>query len=316
MKVFLTGGAGFIGSNMAQMLLNKGFEVISIDNFDDFYDRSIKEENLAELNKSSKFKNIEGDIRDSGLIMDLFKEHNFDLVVHLAAKAGVRPSLEQPALYYDVNLNGTVNILEAMKATGVKKMAFASSSSVYGNNKKVPFSEKDAVDHPISPYAASKKAGELLCHTYHHLHGFDISCLRFFTVYGPKQRPEMAIHNFVRKVDEGEAITMFGDGSSERDYTYIEDITQGIMASIDNLGGYKIYNLGESNTISLADLITEIEKALSKKAIINQLPMQPGDVNRTFADISIAKEEIGYSPTTPIKEGIPKFVAWYNSRKA
>jgi UDP-glucuronate 4-epimerase len=234
-----------------------------------------------------------------------------DVVIHLAAKAGVRPSIESVSEYYDVNVNGTISVLESMKKHKVKKMLFASSSSIYGNNVKVPFSEVDVVDNPISPYASTKKSGELLCHVYHHLYNFDISCLRFFTVYGPRQRPDLAIHKFTRLIQENKPIPFYGDGSSSRDYTYIEDIVNGIYCALTNLGGYKIYNLGESNVITLEQLVKVIENAVGKKALLNQLPMQQGDVSRTYADISKAKSEIGYSPKYTFEEGIKNFVDWY-----
>ncbi len=232
------------------------------------------------------------------------------MVAHLAAKAGVRSSIKNPEIYFDVNVRGTLNILEAMRKNNVRKLIFTSSSSVYGNNKKVPFSESDVVDKPISPYAASKKAAELLCHTYHHLHGFDIFCLRLFTVYGPRQRPDLAIHKFAKLIMEGKPIPFFGDGSTERDYTYIEDIINGIMGAIKNLKGYDIFNLGESKTISLIELVHTLEKLLGKKAIIDYLPTQPGDVTKTYADISKTKQQLGYNPSTIIEDGIEKFINW------
>ena len=236
-------------------------------------------------------------------------------MVHLAARAGVRPSIEQPLLYQDVNVHGTCVILEAMRTFGVRKMIFAGSSSVYGNNPKVPFSESDNVDNPISPYAATKKAGELMCHTYHHLFGMDITCLRFFTVYGARQRPDLAIHKFTRLIEEGKPIPVFGDGSMMRDHTYIGDIISGVMRAIEKCGGFHIYNLGESQPISLSDLIAAIEKALGKKAVIQRLPPQPGDVERTYADISRARAEIGYEPQTALAEGLARFVEWFRGNR-
>lgn len=305
-NIFITGIAGFIGSNLAKTLINAGFTVSGIDNFDDFYDPQIKKNAIERLKRHGQFKLYEGDIRDRELLERIFAEQKIDMVIHLAARAGVRPSIEQPALYYDVNVTATLNLLEAMRAANIKNMLFASSSSVYGNNKKVPFSELDPVDNPISPYAATKKSGELLCYTYHHLYDFNIFCLRFFTVYGPGQRPEMAIQQFGRKIKEGSPITLFGDGTTRRDYTFVEDIVAGIMASAKNLKGYEILNLGNSDTISLIDLVHSIEETLGKKAIIEWQPMQPGDVEITYADISKAEQLIGFKPDYPIQKGLKK----------
>jgi UDP-glucuronate 4-epimerase len=305
-KVIITGVAGFIGSNLARTMIQRGIEVAGIDNFDDFYDPRIKRNAIQKLETFPGFKLYEGDIRAAGFLESIFETEKPDLVIHLAARAGVRPSIEQPTLYYDVNVNGTLNLLEAMRKTGLNNLLFASSSSVYGNNKKVPFSESDAVDNPISPYAATKKAGELLCYTYHHLYNFNIFCLRFFTVYGPGQRPEMAIQQFGRKISEGIPITLFGDGSTRRDYTFVDDIVSGIMASADKLKGYEILNLGNNDTISLIDLVRGIEKTLGKKAIIEWQPMQPGDVEITYADISKAKRLLNYQPDYPVAKGLKK----------
>lgn len=305
-KAFITGVAGFIGSNLAAAMLQQGIGIAGIDNFDDFYDPQIKRNVISKLEKFPGFRLYEGDIRNSQLLERILEDEKPEVVIHLAARAGVRPSIEQPALYYDVNVNGTLSLLEAMRKTGLNNLLFASSSSVYGNNKKVPFSESDAVDNPISPYAASKKAGELLCYTYHHLYDFNIFCLRFFTVYGPGQRPEMAIQQFGRKISEGSPITLFGDGSTRRDYTFVEDIVAGITASARNLKGYEILNLGNSDTISLIDLVRGIEKTLGKKAIIEWQPMQPGDVEITYADISKARKLLNYKPDYPILQGLKK----------
>jgi len=318
MTTLLTGGAGFIGSHFAESLLERGDTVISIDNLNPFYDPAIKERNLQEVQSQggNRFVDLRGDIRDKNFVMHVFETYHPDRVVHLAAMAGVRPSIADPLTYQEVNLRGTMNLLEAMKAQHVTQMIFASSSSVYGNNPKVPFSEDDNVDHPISPYAATKKAGELLCYTYHHLYDFTIIALRFFTVYGPRQRPEMAIHKFTRLIDEGAPIPMFGDGSSKRDYTYISDIIDGMLRTMDIEAGYHIYNLGESQTTSLIDLIHLIETALGKKAVIKTLPPQPGDVDITYADVTRARQELGYNPHTSMEEGIERFVTWYkNFRK-
>ena len=306
----VTGGAGFIGSHFVDMLLSEGNNVTTIDNFDNFYSRDVKLKNIATALTFDTFQLVEGDIRDRKILDDLFSNNYFDVVVHLAAKAGVRPSIEDPEGYYDVNINGTLNILEAMKAYDIKKMIFASSSSVYGNNEKVPFSESDVVDFPISPYAATKKSGELLCHTYHHLYDFKINCLRFFTVYGPRQRPDLAINKFTKKIMNGETIEMFGDGTTKRDYTYIDDIIQGIKLAIDNLNGFEVFNLGESRTIMLKDLINLIENEIGEEAIIEKLPLQPGDVEQTYADISKARELLKYDPQYEIEEGIKNFIEW------
>jgi len=305
-NVFITGVAGFIGSNLADTLLNLGMRVSGIDNFDNFYDPEIKRKVVEKLKSYPGFKIFEGDIRDRKLLDQIFEAEKPELVIHLAARAGVRPSIEDPELYYDVNVTGTLVLLEAMRKAGLKDLLFASSSSVYGNNKKVPFSESDAVDNPISPYAATKKAGELLCYTYHHLYNFNIFCLRFFTVYGPGQRPEMAIQQFGRKITEGTPITLFGDGTTRRDYTFVGDIVAGILAAAGKLDGYQILNLGNSDTISLIDLVRGIEETLGRKAQIEWQPMQPGDVEITYADISKARNLIGYKPDYPVKKGLQK----------
>ncbi len=309
----ITGGAGFIGSHLTNALLDRGERVICLDNFDSFYDPALKRSNIAQAMKNERFTLVEGDIRDRSVIDGIFKDHAVHTVVHLAARAGVRPSIVSPELYYDVNVRGTLNILEAMKQAGVRRMVFASSSSVYGNNPKVPFSETDAVDNPISPYAATKKACELLCYNYHHLYQFDIFCLRFFTVYGPRQRPEMAIHQFVRHVMEGKEITLFGDGTSRRDYTNIRDILAGILLSMEHLSGFEVLNLGEHTTISLRDLVSAIERHTGVAAKTRFLPAQPGDVEVTYADISKAQRILGYAPAVAIDDGIRDFVQWYRS---
>jgi UDP-glucuronate 4-epimerase len=310
-KALVTGAAGFIGSHLVKHLLERGDEVVGLDNFNDYYDPRIKRRNLEPCMDRSSFTLIEGDIRDRALMEKVFAEHNFHAVVHLAAMAGVRPSLERPDLYFDVNVNGTLNILECVKQFGTEKLVFASSSSVYGGNKKVPFSEEDDVSFPVSPYAASKRAGEIMCYTYHHLYGLNIYSLRFFTVYGPGQRPEMAIHKFVRRILKGEPIPMFGDGSSRRDYTYIDDIMDGVLKALDRCEGYRIYNLGESRTVKLSDLVARIESECGKKAVIERLGDQPGDVPQTYADIERARSELGYAPSVPIEEGLKRFMAWY-----
>lgn len=315
MKVLITGSAGFIGSHTCEHFIGKGYQVSGLDNFDNFYLRSIKENNLKLIRKSDRFVFHEGDIRDKSLVNKIFDDNRFDFVIHLAARAGVRPSIDKVEEYYDVNVNGTLNILEAMRTHNVKKLLFASSSSVYGNNARLPFSESDPVDNPISPYASTKKSGELLCHVYSHLYGFDITCLRFFTVYGPRQRPDLAIYKFTRLIDEGRPVDIYGDGSSSRDYTYIDDILDGIDRAADNLKGYHIYNLGESDRTELISLVRLIEEALGKKAVLNYLPMQAGDVKTTFADISKAKNELGYDPGFDFRKGMGKFIEWYRENK-
>ena len=310
MNIVVTGGAGFIGSHLCEALLDGGHSVTTLDNFDDFYRPEIKRKNVAELATNSRFKLVEGDIRNSDDVLKAIRSET-DSVVHLAAKAGVRPSIEQPLLYQDVNIRGTMVLLEAVRQTKGCKFIFGSSSSVYGNNAKVPFSESDNVDAPISPYAATKRAGELLCRTYHHLYGIPTTCLRFFTVYGPRQRPDLAIHKFARLMEAGKPIPVFGDGSMQRDYTYVEDIVRGVQRAIDQCSGFATYNLGNSNPISLSDLVAELEKALGRKAIVERLPLQAGDVTRTFADITLASRELGFQPSTDFATGLTRFVQWF-----
>ena len=316
MRVLITGAAGFIGSHVAGALMARGDEVVGYDNFDPFYDVALKRENVAALEAAGPFRSIEGDIRDEDRVRATFRAEDPDAIIHLAARAGVRPSLAEPMLYQDVNVRGTNVLLEATKERGGRPFLFASSSSVYGANEKVPFAEDDRVDHPVSPYAATKKAGELIAHTYHHLFGFPITCLRFFTVYGPRQRPEMAIHRFTRRIAEGRDVPLFGDGSSERDYTYVDDIVDGVLRSLDRASGYRIYNLGGSRTTRLADLVAMIGRALGVEPKIDWQPNQPGDVPRTWADVTRSEAELGYRPHTPIEEGIERFVAWYRARGA
>jgi len=313
MTILVTGGAGFIGSHLTERLLADGCEVVCLDNFNDYYDPAIKKANIRTALANANCTLVEGDILDAGLLGSLFAAHDFKLIVHLAARAGVRPSLADPILYEQVNCEGTLNLLERARRGDVDNFVFGSSSSVYGINSKVPFSEADPINQPISPYAATKRAGELLCYTYHHLYGLPVTCLRFFTVYGPRQRPDMAIHKFTKLIDAGEEITLFGDGKSRRDYTYVDDILDGVTRAMDKPAGYKIYNLGESRTIELLDLIRLIESALGKEAEINWQPNQPGDVPITYADIALAKRDLGYDPKTRIEEGIPRFIEWYLS---
>jgi len=315
MNVLVTGGAGFIGSTLADRLVARGDSVVCLDSFDDFYDPSLKRRNIRDVSGHPRFVLVEGDIRDTDLMKDLARKYRVDAVVHSAARAGVRPSIRNPLLYEDVNIKGTMNILEFVRSVEPRNMVFLSSSSVYGVNEKVPFSEDDPVDHPISPYAATKKACELLCHTYHHLYGLNITCIRPFTVYGPRQRPEMAIHKFTRMIDRGEPIPMYGDGSSKRDYTYIDDLADGILLALDRPLGYAVINLGEESVITLRDLIALIEKNLGRDAVIRNMPDQPGDVPVTFADITRARELLGYDPKVKIEEGISRFVEWYLENK-
>ncbi|HEU4402968.1 MAG TPA: GDP-mannose 4,6-dehydratase [Candidatus Polarisedimenticolia bacterium] len=310
-SILITGGAGFIGSHLAETLLDEGREVVVLDSFDDFYDPAVKRKNLEGLVGQPGFALVEGDIRDGKLVESVFSSHPIGVVVHLAARAGVRPSIQQPLLYADVNVNGTVVLLEACRHHGIGKFIFGSSSSVYGNNSKVPFSEKDEVDRPISPYAATKRAGELICATYHELHQLNIFALRFFTVFGPRQRPEMAIHKFTRLIDRGLPVPRFGDGSTRRDYTYISDIVAGVQRAIERVQGFEIINLGGSQTTSLKDLIVLLEGRLGKKAIIEEAPDQPGDVVATYADVAKARRLLGYEPKVPVTEGLARFVEWY-----
>ncbi|MDZ7372505.1 MAG: GDP-mannose 4,6-dehydratase [candidate division KSB1 bacterium] len=315
MRILVTGGAGFIGSHLCEKLLARGDTVVCIDDFNDYYDPRIKRRNLAGCVGDPRFRLVEGDIREERVLEEAFSMGPFDVVAHLAARAGVRPSIRDPLLYEQVNVHGTTLLLEWMRRTGVQRMVFASTSSVYGANRKVPFSETDPVDNPISPYAATKKACELICYTYYHLFGIHTTCLRFFTVYGPRQRPDMAIHRFTRLIDTGKPVPMYGDGTSRRDYTYIDDVLQGVLRAIDGCEGYEIYNLGEARTVALAELIRLLEGLLGKKAKIQQLPEQPGDVPVTFADIRKAREKLGYDPQVPIEEGLRRFVQWYQEEK-
>ena len=316
MKLLVTGAAGFIGSHLVERLLARGEEVVGLDSFDDFYDPAVKRANLSAAGEHPAFELVEGDIRDAEALRGL--PGGIDAIVHLAARAGVRPSIEQPSLYQDVNVRGTQELLEYARAAGVRRFLFGSSSSVYGNNVKVPFSEEDPVDRPISPYAATKRAGELICHTYRHLFGIGVLALRFFTVYGPRQRPDLAIHKFTRLLSEGRPIQRFGDGSTSRDYTFIDDILQGLEGALDYLeahpDAFEIVNLGESEAVRLSRLIELIAEALEVEPKIEPLPLQPGDVERTFADITKARRLFGYDPTTTIEEGIPRFVEWFRAR--
>ncbi|MEM6673011.1 MAG: GDP-mannose 4,6-dehydratase [Planctomycetota bacterium] len=322
MKILVTGGAGFIGSHLVEALLARGDEVVILDSFNDFYDPRIKRANVAAIEAAAGAPMgegpadlVEGDIRDAALVADLF-ERDFDAVVHLAAMAGVRPSLQDPLHYQDVNVRGTVILLEELKKRPETRFVFASSSSVYGGNEDVPFREAADVHRPVSPYAATKRAGELLCYTHHHLYGIPTACLRFFTVFGPRQRPEMAIHKFVRLTLAGEPLPFFGDGSTRRDYTYVDDIIDGVVRSIDRCSGYEVYNLGESQTTSLSELVELIGRACGREPVLDRKPMQPGDVVVTYADISKAREKLGYDPHTTVAEGLERFVEWYRNQNA
>ena len=313
MRICLTGAAGFIGSHLADRLLSRGDVVVGLDNFCDFYDPAVKMANLSYALDSGKFWLIEGDVRDDEAVSKAV--YACDAVVHLAAMPGVRPSFECPGLYQDVNIGGTVRVLEACAAHAVTNVVFASSSSVYGNNRKVPFAEDDSVDRPVSIYAATKKAGELLCHTYSQIYEMDIACLRLFTVYGPRQRPDLAVHKFTRLIESGARVPVFGDGSMERDHTYIDDVVDGITAAIDTnrSAGYRVINLGSDHPVRLDDMLSGIEQALGKRARILRKPVPPGDVTRTWADLTVAKRELGYSPTVPFGAGIGRFVDWYRN---
>ena len=313
--VLVTGAAGFIGSHVVDALLARGDRVVGVDNFDAFYDPAIKRSNLGAALRSPSFRLIEADIRDEAAMRDAMRTDRPDVLIHLAARAGVRPSIAAPALYADVNVRGTSVLLEAARDAGVERVVFASSSSVYGDTSPVPFRESDPAVTPVSPYAATKRAGELLCETFAHLEPrLRIVSLRFFTVYGPRQRPDLAIHKFARLIDAGRPIPVFGDGTTSRDYTYVSDTVQGVLAAIDRTleAGvrHEIYNLGESQTITLSELIALLEDALGRTATIERLPPQPGDVQRTFADISRARAVLGYAPGVSIHEGIRRFVAW------
>ena len=314
-NILITGGAGFIGSHLVDHLLAEGgWRITVVDDFNDFYDPAIKHQNLGASLSNPNFKLVEADIRNQQALEQAFGEAAFDCIVHLAARAGVRPSLKQPRLYVETNINGTLNLLELARIHGVKQFVFGSSSSVYGLNSKVPFSEGDPIFNPISPYAATKGAGELLCHSYAHLYDMRIICLRFFTVYGARQRPDLAIHKFAKLITAGRPIPVFGDGTTRRDYTYIGDIIAGVRAAIDyDQSNYEVINLGESRTVKLRELISLLEKALDRQAEIDQQPLQPGDVPQTFADISKAVKLLGYNPQTQIEEGIEKFVEWFRT---
>lgn len=311
--ILVTGGAGFIGSHLCEALLAKGFGVLCVDNFCDFYDPAVKEANISACLNHPDFKLYRADIVDAKALADIFAAHRIKAVCHLAAMAGVRPSIQNPELYFHINLSGTLNLLQLCKQFKINSFIFASSSSVYGNNPKLPFSEDDFVDHPISPYAASKKAGELFCHTWHHLYGISVLCLRFFTVYGPRQRPDLAIHKFAALMRDGKPLPVYGDGSS-RDYTYIGDIVQGILSSLELVQShsmYEIINLGNDRSVPLRQMIDTLERVSGRKAVVEQLPAQSGDVRHTRADISKAVKLLGYDPKTGFEEGLRQFWQWF-----
>ena len=310
MRILVTGGAGFIGSHLVEKLLASGHEVVILDDFNDFYDPQIKHANIAAVANDVVVCRV--DLRESESVRSVFRRENVEAITHLAARAGVRPSIQHPRLYYDTNVIGTLNLLEAARVTGVERFIFASSSSVYGASKAVPFSEDQHLMQTLSPYGATKIAGEFLCSTYSHLYNMRVVVLRYFTVYGPRQRPDLAIYQFTRRIHAGQPIDQFGDGSTRRDYTYIDDVIQGTMAALAYDGPlYDVFNLGESQTIQLKDLISAIENALGKKAKINELPDQPGDMPLTYAEISKARKLLGYDPTTKLSEGLPKFIDWF-----
>jgi UDP-glucuronate 4-epimerase len=316
MRVLLTGVAGFIGSHVAEALLERGDEVVGFDNFEAFYSPDVKRRNLRAALAHPKFTFMEGDLRSAASVERAFGAGPFDAVIHLAARAGVRPSLADPAGYAETNVAGTAVMLEAARKPGVGHVVFASSSSVYGARSVAPFRESDPVDEPVSPYAATKRAGEILASTFHHLYGLPVTCLRFFTVYGPRQRPDMAIHRFTRLIDQGREVELYGDGHSERDYTFIDDVVDGVLRALDRPRGYRIFNLGTNRTIPLIELIELISAALDQTPRITRLPSQPGDVPLTYADITLARSELGYDPATKLDDGIAAFIDWYRKESA
>lgn len=310
-KILVTGAAGFIGSHLAEALLARGDEVVGLDNFDAYYPADVKRRNVRAALAHPGYTAVEGDLRSSADVERTFCLGPFDAVIHLAARAGVRPSLIDPAGYCETNVSGTALLLEAVRQQPAGHVLFASSSSVYGARSTAPFRESDPVGEPASPYAATKRAGELLAATFHHLYGLPVTCLRFFTVYGPRQRPDMAIHRFTRLIDAGQEVELYGDGQSQRDYTFIADVVDGIVRALDRPNGYRIYNLGTNRTIPLIRLVELISAQLSRPLRIIRRPNQPGDVPLTYADISLARSELGYQPVTPLDEGIAAFIDWY-----
>jgi len=312
----VTGAAGFIGSHVAEALLARGDEVVGLDNFEAFYSPDIKRRNVRAALECSGYLAVEGDLRSAAIVERAFGEGPFDAVIHLAGRAGVRPSLMDPAGYSETNVSGTALMLEAARRQGVGHFLFASSSSVYGARSTAPFRESDPVDEPASPYAATKRAGELLAATFHQLYGLPVTCLRFFTVYGPRQRPDMAIHRFTRLIDAGQEVEVYGDGRSQRDYTFIDDVVDGVLRALDRPQGYRVYNLGTNRTVPLTGLVELISACLGRAPRIVRLPDQPGDVPLTYADISLARSELGYEPLTPLEGGIATFVDWYRKESA
>jgi UDP-glucuronate 4-epimerase len=309
--ILITGAAGFIGSHLAERLLARGDQVIGLDNFDPFYPREAKERNLLGPKAHSGFTFVEADLRDARATTDLLERYHPQRIVHLAAKAGVRPSLENPAAYVEANVHGTLNLLLACQRSPVEHLVFASSSSVYGKDVQAACTEEAPTDSPASPYGATKKAGEVLCFTYHQLLRIPVSCLRLFTVYGPRQRPDLAIHKFARLIEAGKPLPFFGDGSSRRDYTFVEDTVSGITAALDRPDGYQLYNLGRGNPVTLSEMVAAVERALGKKALLDRQPEQPGDVRTTWADITKAKTRLGYAPQVQFEEGVARFVRWW-----
>src|SRR5438128_1598980 len=310
MRILVTGGAGFIGSHLIEKLLASGHDVVILDDFNDFYDPRIKHANIADFARDVTVHHV--DLRDGESVQNLFHREKVDVIAHLAARAGVRPSIQEPRLYYDTNVTGTLHLLEAARVTGVERFIFASSSSVYGASKTIPFSEDQHLTQTLSPYGATKIAGEFLCSTYSHLYQMRVVVLRYFTVYGPRQRPDLAIHRFTQRIYGGQPIEQFGDGTTRRDYTYVDDVIQGTTAALHYQGPlFDIFNLGENETVQLKDLIVALENALGKKAKISQLPEQPGDMPLTCADISKARKLLGYNPTTRLSDGLPRFIDWF-----
>ena len=315
MRIIVTGGAGFIGSHLVEALLERGEEVAVIDDFNTFYDPGLKRENIEAMRRLGPITLFEADIRDRKRVDEAFASFRPEAICHLAARAGVRPSIEDPLLYEEVNCVGTLNLLEASRKTGVKNFVFASSSSVYGINSKVPFSEEDPITCPISPYATTKRAGELMCFTYSHLYGLPSTCLRFFTVYGERGRPDMAVAKFTRLISEGKEIQVYGDGTAKRDFTYVKDIISGLIKAIETRSKYEIVNLGGANTIEVNSLIGLIEKSLGKKANIRYMDTAPGDVPITYADVAKAKRLLGFSAAVRIDEGVERYVRWFLDRE-